>query len=228
MYGKFILSIFLIIPISCNLRTTSNSPTNSHEVNLIDTIETAYNFDSLYNIAFEKREIWFKSWRVDMREHDFRYDSRGELKSANQWTENEIDTAYLSLYKDLLFYSPDSLLFLDIYSYRVGLTKEGKTLVGVFDVDTKVVLVDIFNRKSRLLITAGTVANYDDCLWLDKNTFLLMGSYSEFIENKECFRPFILIYDVKNNLYCKYVFTNTIDKLNQQFFMKRYPFIKID
>ena len=224
---RILFSYFSLIMLACNPQTKSKINVNYQDIIVKDSILSAYNLDSFSVIINTKCELWMKSWSVSFKVNDFKYEGEGELKSADQWVDTKTDKAYLSLYKDLLYYSVDNLMCLDIYSYKVGLTMEGNTLVGVFDADTKVNIMDMSNKKTRLLITAGTVATYDDCVWLDKNTFLLLGSYSEFVGDKECFNPFIFVYDIHNNYYWKYLLNKPIDKLNEQFFFKRFPMIKI-
>jgi len=235
----FIIFLSLWVLSACNCHS-GNSQTNFDTQMVIDTqtmkchqildsLKLKYPIDSILNIVNKKGNIWIKSWKKVSKNfgvQDFQYDSDGCLQNVFSY-DIEPDRDYLkhlSQCRDLFCFSDDKSKYVDMYSYRISLEKENDTIFARFDVDTKIFIVE--NNHYIELFTSGTIETYNDCIWIDDDYFVLLGSRSEF-QDKEYFRPFIFVYNISNNYYWNYINKLTFDKKNEQFFKDKFPKIEI-
>ncbi len=82
---------------------------------------------------------------------------------------------------NLLIYSPDSTLILDIYGYNFILFENelGQMEFGT-EADTEVLLYDMPRKQSIRLMFVGPSVTVEDGFWLNDNEILLTGLYREY------------------------------------------------
>lgn len=71
-------------------------------------------------------------------------------------------------------YSPDRTKFVDAHA-SVGLTLENGVLTPMFEPDSSVELTDLQNKTVRRLLFCGTPCGFDDAVWIDSETFAVVG-----------------------------------------------------
>ena len=103
------------------------------------------------------------------------------------------------LYESLFFYSPDSIFFLDLYSYRIILEKDTKSNLtwSGGDSETKVQLVKTKSLTSSTLLFIGSIGFIETAIWRNKYLFEVFG----FQEEQDKYIPTIWKYDLKKNIY---------------------------
>ncbi len=112
---------------------------------------------------------------------------------------------FLSTYKPIITYLPDSSKFIDIYSCQLNLEKKGNYYKANVDIDQTIFLCDpkakYWNR-----IYFGTNSQWiDEVIWISKTKFILVGIIkSEEDKNK----PLILFGDTNKQTLIKYSNTN--------------------
>ncbi|MFA6922878.1 MAG: hypothetical protein WC223_01370 [Bacteroidales bacterium] len=216
------------IYISLLINTSCNDLENKKQPPKDDKINSSYSLteiDSIYKKIIKNCDIWVKSWKDVSNNFDitkFKFENKDSCKSCGNWDKYIVDNDFLALYNDILFYSFNKSMIVDIYSNKTILTKKENRLIATFDADTKVYVIDLNNKKSKLLFTSGTIEMYNDCLWIDSDNFALLGSRSEYVNNIESFRPFIWIYNIKNNVYNIYSDSKTYQKYNTGYFFNRF------
>jgi len=214
--NSFILLLCLFVFAKCCNIPNKDSVYNTYETTMIDSNfnallsfsengnELLINKDSIMNFIANNGSLWLNSWKTDLSTCNFEYSKSGVLLGANDWNSMELIPDFFDLYQNMLIYSADNFMCVDLYSYKIGLEKKDSITWGYIDADTKIFLLDLINKKSKLLITCGTTKQYDDCIWISNECFILLGSESEFTSESELFRPFIMIYDISHNFFLQY------------------------
>ena len=111
---------------------------------------------------------------------------------------------FLSIYKPIVTYLPDSSKFIDIYSYQLNLEKKGGYYEANADIDQAVLLCDpkakYWNR-----IYFGTSSQWiDEVIWISKTKFILVGIIKSEDEKKQ---PLVLFGDTNKQTLIKYLNT---------------------
>ncbi|HTS44268.1 MAG TPA: hypothetical protein VMH01_07710 [Puia sp.] len=91
------------------------------------------------------------------------------------------DKKFYEAYGRFLKYSPDGSFFIDLDSYNIDITKnkDGAWVGQELGPDTEVSLVDTKNNKKMRLIFLGPGGSIEDARWVDNNTILLFGVYTD-------------------------------------------------
>jgi hypothetical protein len=112
---------------------------------------------------------------------------------------------FLSIYKPIITYSPDSSKFIDIYSYQLNLEKKGSYYYANPDIDQTIFLC-IPQKKYWDRIYFGTNSQWiEEVVWLSKTKFILSGITKSTDDKK---MPLILLGDTENQTLVKYVSDN--------------------
>jgi hypothetical protein len=109
-----------------------------------------------------------------------------KFRMTNSWKEDSLFITpftpapnYYSAYKDLLRYSPDSTMFIDLDSYNLSVEKDrdGK-LIGIeTGPDTEVSLINRKDQKKTRLVFLGPGNSIEEGSWIDNENLVLMGFY---------------------------------------------------
>jgi hypothetical protein len=184
-------------------------------------------YDTLLNYLTKEKIVWFNSWGSKLDKNDFSIASIDTLM-LNNWIKIQIDSSFLVLHNDLLQYSTSRRFVLDMYSYRGNLKLNSGKIYANFDIDTEVKIIDLNLNRNLLLFHTGSMEVFDDGLWLDDDNVVLLGSIFEPSNDcNQCYRPFILFFNIKTSILNKFTTTNKYP-LNTIFFPKRYTNICID
>ncbi|MCB9261468.1 MAG: hypothetical protein H6607_03760 [Flavobacteriales bacterium] len=109
---------------------------------------------------------------------------------------------FLDIYKPIITYSPDSTLFIDIYSYQLNLEKNGKYYYASPDIDQAILLFDN-QKKYWNRIYFGTNSRWiDEVIWVSCNEFIMVG-ITKNLEDKKT--PLILIGNVDKRTMLMYM-----------------------
>ena len=119
-------------------------------------------------------------------------------------------------------YSPDSTKILNIYNYRYGIEKKNdKIIISEGGPDSKIELTDIKNNKIYRFDFVGTLEEYNDCFWIDNNSFIV-ATTREVFEKNGYFETTFKIYDLPNHLKLVYA-SNVYFKAVENYIKLRYP-----
>ena len=112
---------------------------------------------------------------------------------------------FLSTYKPIVTYLPDSSKLIDIYSYQLNLEKKGNYYEANVGIDQAVLLCDP-KEKYWNRIYFGTSSEWiDEVIWISKTKFILVGIIKLEDEKK---KPLILFGDTNKQTLIKYLNTN--------------------
>lgn len=125
-----------------------------------------------------------KAFRADLRAWTESFDqfslSAFEKTSSSTFEEMPyMDTkdlkSFYDLYKPALTFNKDKSKFVDIYSYKLNLKREGKKIVYYGEIDQLISLCNIKNRTWVRILFLGTSEYIQDVIWLSDSSFLLVG-----------------------------------------------------
>jgi hypothetical protein len=129
-----------------------------------------------------------------------------EIEYPYDFKENKSD---LREKKSYYIYSPDKTKILDAHGYVELEEKDGKIIEG-YDVDSRVLLIDVKTNKFKQILTCGTPCGFNDAVWIDDNSFVVLGQSrgSKKVDEckiyEECQSPLLYVFDLKNNKYTSY------------------------
>jgi hypothetical protein len=102
---------------------------------------------------------------------------------------------FQNLYDPIISYSENKNKFIDIYSYQLNLEKKNGKYYSNIDVGQAIYFCDIKNKFWGRIAYNEYSKSFDDVLWINENTFLLVG-YEKNEADKNS--PIIYIGNVKD------------------------------
>ena len=129
-----------------------------------------------------------------------------ETEYSYDFKENRSD---LREKKSYYIYSPDRSKILDAHGYVELEEKDGKIVEG-YDVDSSVKLIDVKTNKFKQILTCGTPCGFNDAVWIDNNSFVILGQtrgkkgFDDCKIYEECQSPLLYVFDLRNNDYVLY------------------------
>ena len=132
---------------------------------------------------------------------------------------------FLSIYKPIITYSPDSSQFIDIYSYELNLEKEGNHYVTYGEIDQAIYLCNKEKKYWKRINFFTTSSQWiEEIIWVSKYEFILTGVTI----NKEGKRlPLILFGDTKKQTFLKFETINENCFQNKRYSSPKLKKIKI-
>lgn len=133
-------------------------------------------------------------------------------------------TEYSKSIDFLYFYSPDKKYFIDIYSYRADLHIENNSYYYGGQVDTKLTIVNTNRVDScKVLATLGPDCDFEDALWLNNTQFIVFAT-----DSSSKLKPMLIYYDLESKIK-KIYYGKDYDIIlcNTNFFMRKFPFVKL-
>jgi len=114
------------------------------------------------------------------------------------------DKLFYEQYGQLLKYSPDSTMFIDLDSYNIEVqqNKMGQSIIMEKGPDTEVSLVQLESKERTRLAFLGPGNGVEEALWVDNNNVLLIG-YNE-IDTTKLKKAFIWRYHIPTKLFHVY------------------------
>ena len=138
------------------------------------------------------------------------------IEEANSnWYDIEPDTVCW------LIFSPNSDFYLDLDFYSVIDYETIKT--GIYmggDIDTKVVLVDVRNKKAIDIIETNTHNGANDAFWVNDSVFVMLCQ--SFDMSKEEWSPYISVWNREKEIV-RYIYEGKINNFRDD---KYFPFYK--
>ncbi len=165
---------------------------------------------------------WLAVWRQGSPALDltqFQREHEGAMSAEREYYEAPYDPANpqvasftnadLRLKAPLLLYSPDRTRFIDLYLGLEMEERDGRVVAG-WDVDAGVALVDLSRKKWMRLLYCGPSCGYDDAMWIDNDTFVVVGYYEDISSRcpgrSDCVvQPYLWLYRVSANTVTWYV-----------------------
>ena len=113
--------------------------------------------------------------------------------------------SFLSVYQPILSFSPDKTQFIDIYSYRLPLSKRaGRYFYSGADIDVAVFLCQPRKRYWKRIAFGGSVVEFEEAVWISNTEFLLAGVSNT---GDDRMAPFIMVGDARSQRFT--IFNNT-------------------
>ncbi len=112
---------------------------------------------------------------------------------------------FISIYKPIITYSPDSSKFIDIYSYQLNLEKKGNHYEANVEIDQAVLLCNLKTKYWNRIYFGGSSQWIDEVIWITSTKFLLVGIIKS-TDNKK--NPHILLGDIDNQTLIEFVNSN--------------------
>lgn len=181
--------------------------------------------DDIKEGILSEKKLWISSLsKIDpgFELGRFNYVSKDNF-SLDYTEDNFFSSDWLKVYEDFIFPSPDGLKFIDIYSTKVSFIQEQGKKLALFEIDTKVHLIDKELDKSQLIAFSGTEEHFQDCYWLDNNTFTLMGVKETLNGTQETrYVPFIWVYNIRSGEKVEYLYSTLLTGYNDSYFNNKY------
>ena len=157
-----------------------------------------------YEKFFDKElKLWTKSFSdfslsdftlIDTLQFDNNYDQ--DFKSLNE---------FLSVYKNIITYSADSIKFIDIYSYQLNLEYKGSYYKAIPDIDQAIMLCNLRTKYWNRIFFGTSSRWIDEVVWLSETKFILVG-VTKFEDDKS--RPLVLVGDTNKQILITFINTN--------------------
>ncbi|UAY51105.1 hypothetical protein [Ferruginibacter albus] len=112
---------------------------------------------------------------------------------------------FLSVYKPIITYSPDSISFIDIYSYQLNLEKKVNVYYAMPDIDQAILLCNAQTKYWNRIYFGSPGQWVDDVSWISKTKFILACTDNE---NPERQKPFVLLGDMNKQTLIEFIDTN--------------------
>jgi hypothetical protein len=173
MKNLFFLSICSILFFSCSTKSNTPLSNKAKDSDLINTQTIAFLQSKGQYFNLSEFDRWQNFWNLN--QHDFA-PKTGKLQPTDVEWEPIDNFDFDTLYTEFFIFSPDSNYFLDLDSYNLALVwKDGKLVSYGFEVDTKIVLYDMKNRRYRTVFSCGTPCIIESAFWINETEFCLLG-----------------------------------------------------
>lgn len=157
----------------------------------------------------------FKTWTATFSSFNLsKFKIKDTVPFDNNYEQNlDYYNEFLTTYKPIITYSPDSSKFIDIYSYQLNLVKKDGYYYANPDVDQTIFLFDK-QKKYWGRIYFGTSSQWiDEVVWLSKTKFILVG-ITKSSDNKKT--PLILIGDTDKQTLVRFLSTDDNSSQNDK------------
>lgn len=173
-----------------------------------------------------KYQYWLDFYNLTSSE--FKLTESKKLDILN-FKEYEISDFKNSIFNSFFFYSPDSLYFVDLFSYHLQLEHiENKLISFGGEVDTKVQLIKVDEKKSFTILFCGSINVIEYCYWVSNFKFIILGFEQD---DNNLYTPVKYEYDINENTIKIYRINDKIE-INEFFnimeILKRVQFINQD
>lgn len=135
---------------------------------------------------------------------NFKADTTLHFENSNPQDFNSYKK-FLSTYKPIITFLPDSSKFIDIYSVQINLVKEGDHYEASPDIGEPVLLCDPKSKYWNQIYYGSASQWINEVIWLSKTTFILAGIVKSSIDKNE---PIILLGDTDKQTLVQYTNTN--------------------
>jgi hypothetical protein len=111
--------------------------------------------------------------------------------------------------ENIYVYSPDKTKILDPKGGMELFEKDGK-IQEAYDVDSSVKLINLTTNKFKQILTCGTPCGFSDAVWVDDNSFVVLGQSrgSKKVDEckiyNECQAPLLYVFDLGKDEYSLY------------------------
>lgn len=175
---KHNLLIFLVL-LGCS--TSKNETTqNSEREPVIESNEVLIPSDSIFPSDFIKNNLteWFEyhnSNNANFQIDSFLISNSYQLKKLSSGYDAE--SGFFNIYKDVLSYSPDSLLILDLFSNQVDLSEQANGKYGgLYTISVKGILWEPTDQIKSFLDIRTDLDAFHDNIWVNNRTVVIIGT----------------------------------------------------
>ena len=172
--------------------------------------------------------LWLNSWDGGLMLDSFVFADSYTLPLLTWWEKFDVldDTPFL--YHDMLYYSPNGLNALDLYSSHIILSKHNKMIHAILDVDAKVYLIDTRHKQRMTILQCGSLESIDDGFWLSDSMAVFVGSETFLDNGNQTYRPYILLVNVFNRSASEFQYNKVFSNTNENFLKQKFPWISFD
>ncbi len=206
---------------SANLSPKSNLSTESETTSIILD-------DSLSNSMLLNCNLWLNSWDGGLMLDSFVFAGSYTLPPLTWWENFDVLDDIPFLYHDMLYYSPNGLYALDLYSSHIILSEHNKMIHATLDVDTKVYLIDVGHKQRIPILQCGSLENIDDGFWLSDTMAAFVG-FETFLDNgNQTYQPYLLLMNVFTGDAMEYIYPEIFSNANENFLKQKFSKIIFD
>lgn len=219
--------ILLLMQHQCSSFSSANLSSNSNLSIELDTNAIALD-DSVSNAMLLNCNLWLNSWKGGLMLDSFVFADSYTLPLLTWWEKFDVLDDTLFLYHDMLYYSPNGLNALDLYSSHIILSKHNKMIHAILDVDAKVYLIDTRHKQRMTILQCGSLESIDDGFWLSDSMAVFVGSETFLDNGNQTYRPYILLVNVFNRSASEFQYDNVFSNTNENFLKQKFPWISFD
>lgn len=226
------LLLFLFLFISClsNKKEKETSVVSNDNVEVTESntelkgeYESITDFDIhlLSNPTFTKWLAHYQSSNQDFSVNKFEPRDRNKyfsgITSESGGVEGENTNNNTSLY----VYSPNRNYYIDFNGYDII---QDSVYTGS-EVDTKVELMNVKEKKMKQVAFYGPGVGIDDAFWHNDSTYVLLGCSIDYDNTpdalSDCWKPFISVHNIEGRLLAFYLYTKCVNFPEVSYFIQR-------
>jgi hypothetical protein len=200
----YIFLSFLVVATSCSRKGSQGSDIGAgHEITYAPRVPLT---DSVQSLIKKHNTAWLKSWARSGTAPDLSQFTKDTCFRCADIKRDTLpgDNSFLNSSGRLVYYSPDSTKYIGIQSLG-GIQKGFQRNIAP---NTEAYLIDLKRRWRYTLSFPGGTDGYSDALWLDNNSFLLLGWRQSWdsLRNKFTpnYLPHIELFDIGLQMKCIY------------------------
>lgn len=132
---------------------------------------------AVYPVAEKELVKWartFRGFHVD----SFHQTSKWAFEQEDYNNASDLG-AFYELYKPALVFSPDSSMFIDLYSYGLMLEKKGRKIIASSDVDQSITLCNLKTKEWKRIAFFGPSVGIEEAVWISPSRFLIAGTMQD-------------------------------------------------
>jgi hypothetical protein len=198
-------------PPSSPIKTINDSTVVEKKGTTISACDSLLPIDLIATSSLKRWISFYEKINPNFRLSHFKFQNCSK-ENVLLTQEEEPTNEYLSLYRTLFVYAPDSSSFIDMDSYNFLLERDKKgNLIGEGgDPDTEVALVNSTTHTRKRVLFFGPTTYVEDAVWLNKNEVIIA-----FLSNNDTtntFKPYLVKINTVTNEFTYFVCSEKIDQ----------------
>lgn len=169
-----IVFFFMMLLFSCGENKNRESIKNAGDT--LGVSEPKKDSNLLKKLILAKLPEWVNHWRSVIPEFDpenFSQNYKGKLPDLVTELQDYQSEDYFNQY---MIYSPDSSMYIDLYSYGMEIIRRNGRFIASFSPDVEAAVVDVENQRRHRLLFIGTMGKFEDAFWISGEELIIVGN----------------------------------------------------
>ena len=196
--------VFFVILLGCSTPQKETTQETQQEPTKIGSQELLIPTDSIFPADFIVNNLneWFEY--NDLNNPDLQIDSfliSHSIQMKKLPSSFDVAPEFFDIYKDVLSYSPDSLLILDLFSNQVDLMEQANGKYGgMYTISVKGILWELVNQSKSFLDIRTEFDAFHDNIWINNRTVAIIGTtkIDELNDFSRVYKIWVLDFDRQN------------------------------